>query len=94
MEQFRNPNDFSQGMIEAAQSRVTDIGQTIDFAADKHGIRADAETLIGAVPGGIIVSPDAFHMLLNRPFLFFVRENTTGALLFAGALMDPGAASH
>jgi len=28
-------------------------------------------------------------MDLNRPFVFLVRENATGTLLFAGALMDP-----
>jgi len=36
------------------------------------------------------MGPDPFHVLLDRPFLFFVRETTTNALLFAGALMDPG----
>jgi serpin B len=94
LERFRRPYDPTQGLIETARSRVTDIGQTIDFAADKHGIHADAETLVGAIPLGILTAPDAFHMSLNRPFLFFVRENTTDALLFAGALMDPSAGSR
>jgi serine protease inhibitor len=89
-ESFRNPRDYSQGMIPAAQSRVTDLAQTIDFGADNHGIHADAETLIGAVPMGIIMAQDTFHMFINRPFLFFVRETTTKALLVAAALMDPG----
>jgi len=26
---------------------------------------------------------------LNRPFLFIIRENISGALLFAGAVMEP-----
>jgi len=30
-----------------------------------------------------------FHMVVNRPFLFFVRDNVTNSLLFAGAVMDP-----
>jgi hypothetical protein len=89
-ESFRNPRDYSQGMIPAAQSRVTDLAQTIDFGADNHGIHADAETLVGAVPFGILSANDTFRVLIDRPFLFFVRETTTNALLFAGALMDPG----
>jgi len=89
-ESFRKPYDFSQGMIPAVQSRVTDLAQTIDFGADKHGLHADAETLIGAVPAGILMVPDTFHVFIDRPFLFFVRETTTNALIFAGALMDTG----
>jgi serine protease inhibitor len=80
-----------KGSYDVPLARVTDIGQTIDFTADKHGIHADAETVIGSVPLGLIMAPDSFHMVLNRPFIFLVRENSSGALLFAGALMNPSA---
>jgi serine protease inhibitor len=43
------------------------------------------------IPLGLIMAPDSFHVVLNRPFVFLVRENATGALLFVGALMDPSA---
>src|SRR5271157_41934 len=93
-ESFRNPRDFSQGMLPAAKLRVTDLAQTIDFGADEYGIHADAETLIGAATFGILEARDTFHVLIDRPFLFFVRETTTNALLFTGALMDPGNAAR
>jgi serine protease inhibitor len=80
-----------KGTFDVTVAQVTDIGQTIYFTADKHGIHADAETVIGAIPLGLISAPDSFHVVLNRPFVFLVRENATGALLFAGALMDPSA---
>ena len=80
-----------KGSFVVPVAGVTDIGQTIDFTADKHGIHADAETVIGAIPLGLIGATDSFHVVLNRPFVFMVRENATGALLFAGALMDPSA---
>jgi serpin B len=80
-----------KGTVDVPVAQVTDIGQTIDFTADKHGIHADAETVIGAIPLGLISAPDSFHLVLNRPFVFLVRENATGVLLFAGALMDPSA---
>ena len=80
-----------KGTFDVPVAQVTDIGQAIDFTADKHGIHADAETVIGAIPLGLISAPDSFHVVLNRPFVFLVRENATGALLFAGALMDPSA---
>jgi serpin B len=78
-----------KGTVDKPVAQVTDIGQTIDFTADKHGIHADAETVVGVIPAGLIMAPDSFHLVLNRPFVFLVRENATGALLFAGALMDP-----
>ncbi|HUB52507.1 MAG TPA: serpin family protein [Terracidiphilus sp.] len=78
-----------KGSFDVAVAKVTDVAQAIDFTADKHGIHADAETVIGAIPLGLLVGPDPFHLNLNRPFVFLVRENASGALLFAGALMDP-----
>ncbi len=91
---LRGRVDPVTGAIDPLAAGVADIGQTIDFAADKHGIRADAETLIGSIPLGLLWGADTFHVFLDRPFLFFVRENTTGALLLAGALMDTGTSSH
>ncbi|HEX7728232.1 MAG TPA: serpin family protein [Terracidiphilus sp.] len=90
---FRDPNDFSKGMIPAVNSKVSDLAQSINFGADKHGVHADAETLIGAIPAGILSAPNVFQVSLDRPFVFLVRERTTNALLFAGALMDPGDAT-
>jgi hypothetical protein len=81
-----------KGSIDVPVAQVTDIGQNVDFTADKHGIHADAETVVGMIPLGLISAPDSFHVVLNRPFVFLVRENASGALLFAGALMDPSAA--
>jgi len=81
-----------KGSFDVPVAKVTDVGQTIDFTADKHGIHADAEAVIGAIPGGLIVAQDSFHVILNRPFVFLVRENASGALLFAGSLMDPSGA--
>ncbi len=82
----------AKGTVDVPVARVMDVGQAIDFTADKHGIHADAETIVGAVPLGLIAASDAFHVVLNRPFVFLVRENASGALLFAGAVMEPVAA--
>jgi len=82
------------GIMPAGPSRVADIAQNIDFGADKDGIHADAETMIGAVYFGIPGAQDAFYVSIDRPFVFFVREMTTGALVLAGALMDPGDAAR
>jgi serpin B len=79
-----------KGSYDVPVAQVNDVAQAIDFTADKHGIHADAETVIGVIPAGLLTGADPFHVDLNRPFVFLVRENATGALLFAGALMNPG----
>jgi serine protease inhibitor len=58
--------------------------------------KARAITFLGGVLGGVMGGfmsppPQPFHMIVNRPFLFFVRDNVTDALLFAGAEMNPTA---
>lgn len=73
-------------------SSIRDIGQNVDFAVDKHGIHADAETLIGVTYFGILGANDVFYVELNRPFVFMVREHATGAMLFVGSLMEPAGA--
>jgi serine protease inhibitor len=82
------------GIMPTGQSRIADIAQNIDFGVDKHGIHADAETMIGAVYFGILSAQDTFHVSIDRPFLFFVREKTTNALVLTGALMDPDDAAR
>ena len=73
------------------RSHITQVRQKIDLSVTKEGIRADAETVVGAVYGGILAAQPAFHMVLDRPFLFLIRDQTTNALLFMGAVMDPSA---
>lgn len=71
------------------KSHITQVRQRIDLSVTKEGIRADAETVVGVVYGGVLAAQPAFHMVINRPFLFLIRDQTTNALLFMGAVMDP-----
>ena len=69
---------------------LNDVSQKTNIEFNELGIRADAETVTNGVYGGIMGDqPNPFHMLVNRPFLFFIRDNLTNSLLFAGAVMDP-----
>ena len=76
-------------LIKIKKSHLTQVAQDTEIQVDNNGIRANAETVVGAIYGGIGSARDYFHMELNRPFLFFVRDRNTNALLFLGAVVDP-----
>jgi serine protease inhibitor len=66
------------------------VAQISDIAVDELGIRAGAGTTMGGVFGGIEgIQSTPFHMILNRPFLFLIRDSVTNALLFSGVVMNP-----
>jgi serine protease inhibitor len=71
---------------------IRGIAQRTEITVDKDGIRTDAGTLGGSTVGGepgVPLGVIPFHMTLDRPFLFLIRDNTTRALLLAGAVMNP-----
>jgi hypothetical protein len=81
------------GMVSIRGSHLSQIAQKVDIQVDKEGIRANSETVGGLVYGGTIAAREPFHMIVNRPFLFLIRDQTTNALMFIGALMDPAETS-
>jgi len=71
-------------------AHLNGVAQKTSIEFNEAGIRADAETVTTGVYGGIMGGqPKPFHMIVNRPFLFFIRDNLTNSLLFAGAVTDP-----
>jgi len=35
-------------------------------------------------------SPDAKFFIADHPFIFLIKDNTTGSILFIGKIMNPG----
>lgn len=85
---FTDPHTLSS-MEPKKGAVLTGIAQKTEITVDENGIRADAGTVFSGVAGGMMVPKTPFHMSLQRPFLFFVRDRATNALLFEGAVMDP-----
>ena len=57
---------------------------------DEEGTEAAAVTLIEFVETGSGSDPGLdFFMNVNRPFMFVIRENETGAILFMGKIVEP-----
>jgi serine protease inhibitor len=76
-------------LVKIPKSHLTQVVQKVDLEVTKDGIRADAETVAGVVYGGILSAPKPFHMFLDRPFVFLIRDQVTNALILLGAFMDP-----
>ena len=86
---IKKPFEDLGALIQIPKSHLTDVSQKTDIQVDQNGIRASAESIVGAIYGGIGTAQNAFHLELNRPFVFLIRDRTTNALMFLGVVSDP-----
>lgn len=91
MEQMgiKKPFEDLGALIRIPKPHLTEVSQRTDIQVDQNGIRASAESIVGAIYGGIGTAQTAFHLELNRPFIFLIRDRTTNALMFLGVVSDP-----
>jgi serpin B len=76
--------DFS-GMETTRELYIADVLHQAFVGVDEHGTEAAAATAVLIASGAI---PDPKFVTIDRPFLFFVQDDT-GALLFVGQVADP-----
>lgn len=81
---------FQNLAIRGARQPVIlrELRQGIDLRVDRIGIRADAETVGGGIYGGLEGASEPFRMVLDRPFVFFIRDEISNSLLFAGVVNE------
>jgi serpin B len=60
-----------------------------DIAVDEKGTTAAAATGVAVGMKSVALS----SLTVDRPFLFFIVHQPTGALLFAGRVVDPSASN-
>jgi len=82
---------FSPGManfsgIADAELYVDEVKHKSFIEVDEKGSRAAAVTSIGI---GVTSLPSYPVITLDKPFLFAIRENQAGNILFLGKMMDP-----
>ncbi len=65
---------------------VTDVKQLNYINVDEEGTEAAAVTVVTV---GVTSVPQVTEFRLDRPFLFAIRENTSGVILFAGRVGNP-----
>jgi serpin B len=76
------------GIDGAHDLQVGSVIHQADIAVDEKGTTAAAATAVGVATNSV-----EFPLVVDRPFLFFIVHQPTGALLFAGRVVDPSNAS-
>ncbi len=89
---FSEAADFS-GIVAGAPLQIGEVRHIADIKVNEEGTEAAAATGVTvevasapAFPGPVVT------FKADHPFLFFVRDDKTGAVLFAGRLTNPAAA--
>ncbi len=101
-EKYLNQQLKSMGMIDAFSETLADLSGIADasifvsfvkqntFAAvDEVGTEAAAVTTIGVDLTSF--PPQPLEFVIDKPFIFAIRERTTNTLLFLGQVTDPSA---
>ncbi|MDR0962263.1 MAG: serpin family protein [Mediterranea sp.] len=81
--------DFSA--LAKAPLMVSEVLQKTKIDVNKYGTTAAGATVIKmglTSPGNEVVKPTPVDFIVNRPFLFAIRENSTNALLFIGQIEE------
>ncbi len=101
-EKYLNQQLQSMGMVDAFSPSAADLSGIADanifvsfvkqntfVAVDEEGTEAAAVTTIGVELTSFPPQPRQF--IIDKPFLFAIRERTTNTLLFIGQVTDPSA---
>ena len=91
---FSEAANFS-GITAAEQLKIALVEHAADFKVDEAGTEAAAATGVVVEPASAEAGPpNAVVFNANHPFLFFLRDDRTGAVLFAGRLTNPASAGE
>ena len=83
-----DPNNANFTGINAQnQLYLTSVLHKTYIDVNESGTEAAAVTSVGVGVTAMPVDPPSFY--LTRPFLFFITEEDTGAILFAGKVENP-----
>ncbi len=83
---FDERADFS-GITTEADLFVSDAFHKAFVAVDEEGTEAAAATAV--VVNALSAGPKPADLTVDRPFVFWIRDRPTGALLFLGRVTDP-----
>ncbi len=85
---FSDHADFSGMSPRGRELAIRDVAHETFIAVDEDGTEAAAATavVVEATSGPL----KSVELTVDRPFLFLIRDDETGATLFMGRVVDPG----
>lgn len=86
---FTEDADFSAMSPRGDELQIQDVLHEAFISVDEQGTEAAAATAV--VVGTTAAPAKVVEFTVDRPFLFFIRDTETGALLFMGRVLDPSA---
>jgi serpin B len=85
---FSGDADFS-GMTGNRELTISDILHKAFVSVDEAGTEAAAATAV--IVGLTAIPEQPVQVTVDRPFIFLIRDIQTGAILFVGQVVNPGA---
>ncbi|MCY1018750.1 serpin family protein [Pyxidicoccus sp. MSG2] len=82
--------DFS-GMTARERLNLSAVLHQANLDVNEEGTEAAAATAMMAVPTAALLENEVLEFNADHPFLFFIRDTWSGAVLFQGRLVDPEA---
>lgn len=82
--------DFS-GMCTAEPLYIDQVLHKAFVRVDEEGTEAAAATAVLMGAGAAMIREEPFRVQVDRPFVFVIRDQKTGEILFMGRVMNPGA---
>jgi serpin B len=67
---------------------ITDVLHQTFIETNEEGTEAAAATVV-IIGSAVSIGPTMPVININRPFLYFIRETTTGTIVFMGQVTDP-----
>ena len=81
---FTDAADFSD-ILPGAPLRISEVKHKTFIEVNEEGTEAAAVTSVEIE----LTSIQGEYFVVNRPFVYIISEKTSGAILFAGRVMNP-----
>jgi serpin B len=88
-EAFTDSADFSAMSPTLVPLYIDDVLHGVAIDVSEVGTKAAASTVVIMVPSSDAGVPETLPVIIDRPFLFFLRDEPTSTILFAGRVVDP-----
>ncbi|HQV56852.1 MAG TPA: serpin family protein [Ilumatobacteraceae bacterium] len=87
---FTDGADFSK-ITKQEPLVISKVIHQANITVDERGTEAAAATAVVMETTSAPAPEDPIELTFNRPFQFWIRDTTTGAVIFAGRVTDPSA---